>query len=115
MVIRRWAGQHEGHRRGGGQVAVGVDQHRGGHERAAVLLIEARGGLDLGHFLAGGQQQADRLLDGHFLGAGGIDQLDPHGVLGQTPVASAVAGLEAGGAVAQNSQHGSASLVTRRE
>ena len=58
--------------------SLGLVQDDGGHVVRAALLIEPARRLDLGHLLARGDGDAERLLHQHVLVLCGIEEIDPH-------------------------------------
>jgi hypothetical protein len=56
------------------------------HEGRAVFLVEAAGGLERGHLLGRRQLDGQRRLDGQFLLAREVEQVEPDGVVRQTPI-----------------------------
>jgi hypothetical protein len=98
-------GQHEGDRRGFRRLVLTPGEERGGHESRAVLLVEPAGGLDLGHFGERRQLQAKRGLDGEFLLARRLEQVDPDDVGIEPPARVGRLGLERARALVEHSQH----------
>ncbi len=99
------AGEDEGdgawHRPGLIQAA----EQGGRHEGRAIVLVEAAGGLDLGHLLAGGKIDADRRFHGPLFLAGGLDQFDPDSVVRQPPAGLDLDGLQHGRVAPQDHEH----------
>ena len=69
----------EGHGRGFRAVVLATADEIGGHEEGVVLGIEPARRLDLGQFLTRRDVDAEEGLDGEFLLAAGIEQVDPAG------------------------------------
>ncbi len=78
----------ESDRRGARYVGVGMAHQRRRHEPRAILHIEPAGDLDLLHFLARRQRDAERALDQLVLCGGRRIKIEPHGAVRELAAAS---------------------------
>ncbi len=81
------AGDDEGHRRRFRRGQIALVEHRRGHEMGAVLLIEPARRLDLLLLFARRHVELERALDLGLLLRRGVEEVDPHRLLGDPGLA----------------------------